>query len=106
MNYQYRKKENSKLQIIHFILLLRHIGKLENYPTVEFITSITVRLDISYTIDANNNCSLVSKTTTWTDPRIAGPVCHFKILMSKRAHKSVQRARISSELLYSPLILL
>ena len=51
----------------------RHTGKFARYPTVEFTTSITVRAT-RFAFFSHDALIAVNKTTTWTDPRVAGPV--------------------------------
>lgn len=48
---------------------------------------ITVSTGVSHDIQQNIDRILVTKTTTWTDPRTAGPVCIFRRLKRRRSYE-------------------
>ena len=59
-----------------FLSLNRITGKCERCLTAEFIILIIVRIYQRVESANETRFSLsVTKTTTWTDPRVAGPVC-------------------------------
>ena len=101
-----KMKINDK-KIISLVIPFSKIGNLEDYQMVECITLITVSTGISHYVQQNIDHVIVTKTTTWADPRTAGPVCILQRL-KRTSSRDLVRAflRSRNEILYDLLIVL